>query len=213
MVNITDKVSDNEDSISSNIPSSFGSAGQVLAVNSGATAGEWVDAAGGQTTKISTTTVLSDATSIDITLPTSGYRHLRFHLEGVRCTNTNAHAEMKMLQGTVLKSMYWAKRNIDPSVFDEQSSGTQLRLSNANTLSNSAETQLFGFIDIHIPTERNTCFQWFMGFSEYSTNGTQGTFGVGTHVGNNGQMLIDKFRFEFSQGSVTKGTFTLYGIA
>ena len=71
MVNITDKVSDNEDSISANIPSSLGTAGQVLTVNSGATAGEWADAAGGAFVKQSTTSITVNATaSVEFTFAT-----------------------------------------------------------------------------------------------------------------------------------------------
>ena len=71
MVNITDKVSDNEDSISANIPSSLGTAGQVLTVNSGATAGEWADAGGGAYVLQSTTAITVNATtSVDFTFAT-----------------------------------------------------------------------------------------------------------------------------------------------
>ena len=93
MVNITDKVSNNEDSISTNIPSSLGTASQVLAVNSGATATEWVDAAGGSTTKISTTEITSSVANVNITIPTTGYTYVYAHLEGMHHSSNNVYLE------------------------------------------------------------------------------------------------------------------------
>jgi len=167
---------------------------------------------GGQTTKLSTTTVSSNVGYVDITLPTSSYKYLRLHVTDIKCTQNNAHAYVRMIYGATQKSMYYANRNINSNVADLQSSGTTLSLSH-NTMSNSTEVQLFGFIDIHIPTERNTAFQWFMGYSQSGSNQTEGTFGVATFVADNSQMLIDKFRFAFSTGDVSNGVFTLYGVA
>jgi hypothetical protein len=50
--------------IATNIPSSLGTAGQVLTVNSGATAGEWADAAGGGTIQATASGALSNGDTV-----------------------------------------------------------------------------------------------------------------------------------------------------
>lgn len=54
--------------IATNIPSSLGTAGQVLTVNSGATAAEWADAGGGGGLVLIGSTAFSSATDIEFTL-------------------------------------------------------------------------------------------------------------------------------------------------
>jgi hypothetical protein len=59
----------------------IGTAGQVLTVNSGATAPEWATATGGGMTLLSTTTLSGTSTSISVT-PT-GYNELNIQVSGV----------------------------------------------------------------------------------------------------------------------------------
>lgn len=62
------------DEFNTNIPDSLGTAGQVLTVNSGATAGEWADAAGGAWSLVDEVTVSSNTNTVDLEGMNSTYK-------------------------------------------------------------------------------------------------------------------------------------------
>ena len=212
MVNITDKVSNNEDSISTNIPSSLGTASQVLAVNSGATATEWVDAAGGSTTKISTTEITSSVANVNITIPTTGYNYVYLHLEGVHPVNDGVYLELKssLDGGSTFENVTYSSAQIGDTTSDVDSSTTDLRLNYANTLGNAAREDISGFIyfslrdaadttniQYNIGTNRNTGQQYgAIGYAKMQATGH-----------------INSIRLEASSGNLVKGKITLYGVA
>lgn len=220
MVNITDKVSTNQtniatntSSISTNIPSSLGTASQVLAVNSGATATEWVDAAGGSTTKISTTTVSTAVSNVGITLPTSGYTYLLLHIQGFQPASSGYDLRFYLSDdgGTTTEPIYFARGQMTSSWYQQQSSGSRLVL-NQSGISNSANTQFRGFIKIHIPTVNDvTSFQWDVGYNLDSSNQNAYYTGVADLVGTG--VTANFCKFEMSSGNINEGVFTLYGIA
>ncbi len=164
-------------------------------------------------TKISTTTVSSSVSNVNITLPTSGYTSLRLSFSNVKNVTDNVDAQIRLSSdgGSNFKSLYYARRNINSSVLDQQSSGKTLTI-NSSGLSNSANTFLFGFIDIYIPTERSTAIQWNIGYSQQSSNQTEGSFGLATMVADDSQVIANYIRFQFGSGNLDKGVFTLYGI-
>ena len=188
--------------------------GYFLSAQSGNTGGlTWAEAGGGLT-KISTTTVSTNVPLVDITLPTSGYKYLTIHFEGVKNVTDNVSPTIQLSSngGSSFETLYWARRNIREVVSDEQSSGTTMTLGHAS-LSNGANTQITGFMDIHIPSERSTAFQMIIRYNVQSTNQNEGENAVGDMVGNNSQTLANLFRFAFSSGDISKGVFTLYGVA
>ncbi len=164
-------------------------------------------------TKISTTTVSSSVSNVNITLPTSGYTSLRLSFSNVKNVTDNVYAQIRLSSdgGSNFKSLYYAQRNINSSVSDQQSSNGTLTIS-SSSLSNSANTFLFGFIDIYIPTERSTAIQWNIGYSQQSSNQTEGSFGLATMVADDSQVIANYIRFQFGSGNLDKGVFTLYGI-
>ena len=164
-------------------------------------------------TKISTTTVSSSVSNVNITLPTSGYTSLRLSFANVKNATNTVAAQIRLSAdgGSSFKSLYYATRNINSSVSDSQSSGTTLTISNT-ALSNSANTFLFGFIDIYMPTERSTAIQFNVGYSQSGSNQTEGNFGLATMVGDDSQVIANYIRFQFGAGNFDKGVFTLYGI-
>ena len=90
--------------IATNIPSSLGTAGQVLTVNAGATAGEWADVGGGNFTLISTTTISSSVSSVDISLSGS---YTTYHLVGESITwstGTRVNLRVSTDNGSTFKS-------------------------------------------------------------------------------------------------------------
>ena len=187
--------------------------GYFLSAQSGNTGGlTWAEAGGGLT-KISTTTVDTAVPEVDITLPTSGYTYLTVHFANVKnaTDSVNANVRLSSNGGSGFHSLYWAKRNIDSTVSDEQSSGTTMSL-NQSDISNAANAQVRGFFDIHIPSEESTAFQFMIGYNQQSTNQNVGGFGVGDLIGN-ANVTCNLFRFAFSSGNITKGVFTLYGVA
>ena len=124
----------------------------------------WQGFGGGPMTKISTTTVTSAVSSVGITLPTSGYTHLRLQFSNVKNATDTVAAQIRLSAdgGSNFKSLYYVIKVLILVLLINKGSGTTLTISET-VLSNSANTQLFGFIDIHIPTERSTVIQFNVG--------------------------------------------------
>jgi hypothetical protein len=79
----------------------IGTAGQVLTVNSGATAPEWANASSGGMTLISTTTLSGSSTSI--TVASNTYKDLRAYIYGV---NPNADAAFTLRINSITTGVY-----------------------------------------------------------------------------------------------------------
>ena len=220
MVNITDKVSTNQtniatntSSINTNIPASLGTAGQVLAVNSGATATEWVDAAGGSTTKISTTTVSTGVANVDITLPTSGYTYLLLHVQGFQPASSGYDVRFRLSDdgGTSFETIHWQRGQLSGTTWSgNQSYGSSMVL-NQSGISNSANAEFRGFIRFNIPTVNSTTsFDCRM---DYNLSNNNNAFYASTGNLVTSGTTANLCRFEMSSGNINNGVFTLYGIA
>lgn len=220
MVNITDKVSTNQtniaantSSISTNIPASLGTASQVLAVNSGATATEWVDAAGGSTTKISTTTVSTSVASVGITLPTSGYTYLLLHVQGFQPAISGYDVQFRLSDdgGTSFEPIYWQRGQLSGTSWTgNQSSGTTMVL-NQSGISNTAAAEFRGFIRFNIPTVNSTTsFDCRMDYN-LTSNQNAVYVSTGNLVGTG--VTANFCLFQMSGGNINNGVFTLYGIS
>lgn len=166
MVNITDKVSDNEDSISTNIPSSLGTAGQVLTVNSGATAGEWADAAGGAYVLQSTTAItVAATTSVDFTFATgSNILAHRFVLNRISGSADGYEYQVQFrdqatstfLTGTTDYEyvISWQRSTSATATRNNSSGANGIRLSiNAGIAAN--ESNFNGYVDVWNPFDTN----------------------------------------------------------
>ena len=88
MVNLTDE-------FNKNIPDSLGTAGQVLTVNSGATAGEWADAAGGSWNLLSTVNASSSST-VEFTSAMTGYNHYAVIISGAVPSTGSVRLNMRL---------------------------------------------------------------------------------------------------------------------
>jgi hypothetical protein len=67
----------------------IGTAGQVLRVNSGATAPEWAAPAAGGMTQLGTTTTLSGSTTSITSIVPTGYNYLYIEVAGIICSANN----------------------------------------------------------------------------------------------------------------------------
>ena len=189
-----------------------GSSGQYLKTDGSGNL-SW-GTAGGLGTKISTTTVSGTPANVNFDLPTSGYTYLIVYFEGVKPTsnNINFYLSLSSNGGTGWESIYWAKQTVNSSTYASQSSGTTMEL-NDNGVSNTFESEMRGFIRINIPTQNDygTSIDFKVGFNVNSSNANEMIHGVGNLVGTGN--TANYIRFEFAQGNVDQGKFTLYGVA
>jgi hypothetical protein len=226
MVNITDKVSTNQtniatntSSISTNIPSSLGTAGQVLTVNSGATAGEWADAGGGAYVLQSSTAItVAATTSVDFTFATgSNILAHRFVLNRISGTAEGYEYQIQFRDqatSTFLTGLsdyeyhlLWQRSTTTSATVNSSSGDDGIRFA-INGGTDTYEKNLNGYIDVFNPydTVYQSCqFQT----SCTSNSGDMQQFYGGGFLNRNTQQgaAVDQIRFK-PEGT---GTFAATG--
>lgn len=100
----------------------IGTAGQVLTVNSGATAPEWATAAGGGMTLISTTTLSSTSTAIT-SIPGT-YKDLIFKLVDYKANTSNGRLEFR-INGSTNTQNYFNYNTAAGSFYEQQNSSVK----------------------------------------------------------------------------------------
>ena len=207
---IADNIVDEANLKVSNTPTN----GYVLSAQSGNTGGlTWAEAGGGMTTKISTTTISSNAYQVNFTLPTTGYTYLLVHFEGIKPTTdgTNYYIRLSDDGGSSFESIYWAKEGVSGSTTTSQSSGTTMNM-NTSAISSQFECEFRGVIRINIVSDDDygTSFDFKTGHNIQTSNQNEMNTGVGNLVGTG--VKANYLRFEMAAGDISQGKFVLYGI-
>jgi len=218
MVNITDKVSDNEDSISTNIPSSLGTAGQVLTVNSGATAGEWADAGGGAWSLVSSATASNDA-SLEFSFQSGAAQHAFVFSKLIPASNASQLRAQMRKQSTSTYSastgdyswtfFYHSATSTTVYSLRGESVAELTFLYNVSNSSSGGGISGLVYFDDPFVTYDSTC-SWNLS-SSYSS-ALYGNHGVGggTKLENGAH---DRVKFYMSSGDLTSGTIYYYALS
>lgn len=210
MVNITDKVSNNEDSITTNIPSSLGTAGQVLTVNSGATAGEWADAAGGAYTLIANQSISSSTTQYNFT-GLSSYKHLQVI---VSHTTTGGSTQASIIMGLSSGSAAQNPR-------DDNYKGMQhnMEVSGGHNVANHSTSGIYiGSADANKPYYINCSIMNFNDASERTSYHFNVSANQSFNYGFNGSGFIDYaeaydyIRVNLNNSDSNSGTILVLGV-
>lgn len=216
MPNITDKVSNNEDSITTNIPSSLGTAGQVLTVNSGATAGEWADAGGGGLhTHLQTITLNNDSSAILNASAISNYSSAKIILDSVNWGTSQYELRFRFQTGgnTITSSVYgWSFHgtNLGSRIGGGQQNDSYGSLTSGN--GSYMPTEQFGgeiFCTGMAPNHRSSIVSRLGGGKGTTEDATAYNSTV-TIDNTSGQ--ISGFVFFPSGGSFVSGKISIYGI-
>ena len=184
----------------------IGTAGQLLAVNSGATAPEWKTVTAGAYTLLSTTT-LSGASTITISSISQDYSDLFITVFGVK--NATANSGFSLIPNgssgntdvsRLSTDTAWATNTNDNIGFAKGGALDPLR-TDAN---NVWEVTLFGYS----ATNRYKPFQVFGGYKD--TNSNNRTFISGGHFKSN--TAISSFDISHFGGDFSTGTVLIYGV-
>jgi hypothetical protein len=187
----------------------IGTAGQLLAVNSGATAPEWVAApASGGITLISTTTLSGASTSLT-SIPQT-HKHLFLDLSGITTTLGGGYAITLQFNSDTGSNygFYRIYTNTAGTVTQERSAAQTEITFCGETSTTGGDNAARGFIDIYDYT-RTTTRNGFIGFVAKSTNYTIGT----TNFDYKGASAISSIQIKTNATSFTAGTVKLYGMS
>jgi hypothetical protein len=111
----------------------IGTAGQVLAVDSGATAPEWVTPAGGGSMTLLSTTTFSGA-AVNLTSISGAYKHLYLEWYGLTNATANAYLDMRLNNNTGSVYNNYRDGTSGTSVFQQgENADTIMRVSAGNT--------------------------------------------------------------------------------
>jgi hypothetical protein len=185
----------------------IGTAGQVLAVNSGATAPEWVTSSSGGMTLISTTSA-SNSAAINLTSIPQTYNELYIYVRN--CLPANDGGELRFrfnndTGGSRHQHIYWGNETSTAQTF----TGTSFQLAEAND--NSVGS---GFSWIRVPDYKNattwkTTTSVGVTVDPSTTTSFRSRFNVGIY---NQTAAITEINFFMSSGNITSGDFLLYGV-
>jgi hypothetical protein len=187
----------------------IGTAGQVLTVNSGATAPEWGTAAGGGMTLLSTTTLSGASTSISIT-PT-GYTTLQIYLVDVY-TATNDVAAFIRLNGASGNNYIYTGVRGDTTIGYIGQNAINYMYYLFNTLPSTSNSTKNGQANITIfnPTGTGThAVTWSSNSMANASAGPNFVQANGTH---NTGAAISSISFTPGSGNWSGGTVYVYGV-
>jgi hypothetical protein len=185
----------------------IGTAGQVLTVNSGATAPEWVTSSSGGMTLISTTSANNSA-AINLTSIPQTYNELYIYVRALKPANDGGECLFRFnndSSASRYKNSYWGNETSTAQTI----TSTSMQLTEGND--NSVAT---GFSWIRIPDYANTT-TWktttSVGITVDSTTTTsfRSRFNVGLY---NQTTAITELNFFLTSGNITSGDFLLYGV-
>ena len=186
----------------------IGTASQLLAVNSGATAPEWVAApSSGGMTLISTTTASSDA-SITLSSIPQTYVHLQVIVKNFRCSSDNNQFCFRYNNNSGTNYRRIVGGTADNTSFDFNEDKARL----VNGL-DSVET--YNHLVINIPNYADSTI-WKMAESRVTAaNATTPTSTASMQnlaICHNQTAAITSLVFFMDSGNITEGTFLLYGV-
>jgi len=186
----------------------LGTAGQVLTVNSGATAPEWATPTSGGMTLISTTTISNNAT-VSLTSIPGTYNDLYLVLRAIRPATDAVYLAIRF------NSDSNANRHRTWPLWDtgggRAPNATSAQFTGAD-VDNGATSNYLGIIKI--PNYTNTTsWKWANAFNVYN-NSTTATDITASNYGAfyNQTAAITSLDFFASSGNLTSGTILLYGV-
>lgn len=195
-------------SSTSNVNTSLpiGTAGQVLAVNSGATAPEWVTALGGMT--LISTLSASNSATVEFTSIPATYRNILVYVRNFKPANDAATLYVRY------NSDATANRHSDQAISGTASTAQTFDTTFAQIANGNDNSVANGFVQFQIFDYANTS-TWKFGLSNgITTDETTTTsykyrnrFSVYNQTG-----AISSLQFLANTGNITSGDFLLYGV-
>ena len=184
----------------------IGTATQILAVNSGATAPEWVAApASGGMTLINTGGTALTGSSVAISSIPATYRDLQICIRGVRPATDGTDIQMRFNSDTGTRYRRINGFSSTSGTFNE----TSMKIS--DDTDNGVNT---GFITMTITDYANTStWKSFLGYAVHSDHTTPANADVDFYMGvYNQTAAIDSLTFFPGAGNWTSGTVFVYGV-
>ena len=195
----------------------YGTSGQVLTSGGSSAAPSWANPSLSRTV-ISTTDVTTAVANVDITLPTSGYRYLEIHLNGILPSASSATFEFNLSTdagSSFLTSLAGNYAYMQSNYYRRSGvlNATDIEIADVTSNSGGDGIGTNGIMRIDIgPTSTLTTIGWNI---DFFTTFSQSTFG--SAVAFNGASVSDVFcnliRFKMSTGNISDGNIRLYGIA
>jgi hypothetical protein len=181
----------------------IGTAGQVLKVNSGATAPEWGAASSGGMTLISTTTFSS--TAVELTSIPSTYVNLMALVTGVTTSGNNDQFTVQLNSDTA--NHYFTYSNTTTA--NAMAQNTSLYLTpgqkTAGNSNNSWAINVYNYAQA-------SAYKPFAVAGHYYSTGGAGLYGYYASGGYNSTTAISSLKFYFAGATFTAGTVYLYGV-
>jgi hypothetical protein len=183
----------------------IGTAGQVLTVNTGATAPEWTTLSSGGMTLISTTTLSGASTSVSVAA--NSYVQLFISISGVNLSTAgsyNCRFNSDSSSQNVIYLLQW--NEIATTSGQLNADSTALPMSYPSFASGSNNNS--GYIQIFNPNvvTRKT------GIAGVTGLGTGAQLAQGTQFSYNGTAVISNLTFNTTAGTFSGGTVQLYGV-
>jgi hypothetical protein len=190
----------------------IGTAGQVLQVNSGATAPEWATpAAGGGMTLLSTTAITA-VSQVSITGIDQTYNQLVIVMENAATTNTGVALQVRFNTNTTSGQYAYVSRGIDGGAVSDFNSASNSLIQTGLNISTTANTNSINTV-FTIPRYTNTTRKSFTFNTAAisSSSSTQALFiGTGSFLGS---AAISSVQFIVGAGTFTaQGNIYIYGV-
>ena len=194
----------------------YGTSGQLLTSGGSSAAPSWTTPSTPLRTKISTANLFSAASSVGITLPTSGYTYLELHIEGVRPANDEVNFQFELSDdgGSSTETMTFSR--IDGSAYYALTTGYTATTAssfamNRSSITNTTASDFNAVIKINIPTSTTKTSLNFVAHYIVGDDGAENTIGCADlRIAN---VTANFIRFSMSSGNISDGNFVLYGIA
>jgi hypothetical protein len=179
----------------------IGTAGQVLQVNSGATAPEWATPTSGGMTSLASGSIAASITGIDITSISSSYNQLTLYMTNYSTTTTST-MQVRINNNSNADYNRMSISRAATSV-SSQTGATELAVSQSINTSQVGQTAVINF-----PNYKNsTGWKLIDSWTTYDDESSQRTFGMVKATA-----AIDRVTIQLSGGLFDSGTYELFGV-
>jgi hypothetical protein len=190
----------------------IGTAGQVLQVNSGATAPEWATPAAGGGMTLLSTTAITTVSQVSITGIDQTYNQLVIVMENAATTNTGVALQVRFNTNTTSGQYAYVSRGIDGGAVSDFNSASNSLIQTGLNISTTANTNSINTV-FTIPRYTNTTRKSFTFNTAAisSSSSTQALFiGTGSFLGS---AAISSVQFIVGAGTFTaQGNIYIYGV-
>ena len=197
----------------------IGSAGQVLQVNSGATAPEWVNNVGGLV--LIATFDANNTDKIDITGLTTAYDSYYIVFSSMHPVTDDVYPQLQFgdSSGIDIGTNDYAYSSGSPTNYLTDNSAPSIIMSNYtstnNKVGNATGQGWSGTGTLHMNLDQTDAYPMIHGTMAYrsSSGGAGSQFFSGTFAGSRSAAItVDRIRFSFQSGNIDTGRMTVYGI-